>query len=235
MTTQPTGIHRQSTTQRLQRCGIIAGPAFTASFLINGLTEPGYDPLRHPVSSLALGPHGWVQSATFEGAGLLYLAFALGLARTRRGTRTGPWGAATFIAAAAIGLVGAGLFHTDPFSGYPPGTPDAHTTYTAIGALHDALSVPTFLGIPAAAIAYAWWFHRRQHPGWATYCLVTGLLFVAGFALTSAAFNQAPALVAYGGLLQRTTVTIGFTWLTLLAIHNQRQPEPANPTSSPLT
>ena len=32
------------------------------------------------------------------------------------------------------------------------------------------------------------------------------------------AFNQAETLVDFGGLLQRTTITIGWTWLTLLAI-----------------
>jgi hypothetical protein len=46
------------------------------------------------------------------------------------------------------------------------------------------------------------------------------------------AFNQAEGLVEFGGLLQRATVTVGWAWLTLLAIHLLRGlPEP--PTRRP--
>ncbi|MFI5711848.1 DUF998 domain-containing protein [Kribbella sp. NPDC051620] len=44
----------------------------------------------------------------------------------------GVWGA---------GLLGAGLFNTDPVSGFPLGTP-ATVDYTTSGALHDAFSLP---------------------------------------------------------------------------------------------
>lgn len=37
--------------------------------------------------------------------------------------------------------------------------------------------------------------------------------------LTNFAFSQAPALVDVGGLLQRITISIGFAWLTALAVH----------------
>ena len=40
--------------------------------------------------------------------------------------------------------------------------------------------------------------------------------------LASAAFNQVPVLVSFGGLLQRAAVTTGFAWLTGLAIHTLR-------------
>jgi hypothetical protein len=62
-------------------CGVIAGPLFIVGFLIEGALTPDYDPLRHPVSSLALGPFGWTQTANFMIAGLLTLAFAIGLIR----------------------------------------------------------------------------------------------------------------------------------------------------------
>jgi Protein of unknown function (DUF998) len=44
------------------RCGLVAGPVFVAVFLGEGAVRDGYQPLRHPVSSLALGPGGWVQA-----------------------------------------------------------------------------------------------------------------------------------------------------------------------------
>jgi hypothetical protein len=55
---------------------------------------------------------------------------------------------------------------------------------------------------------------------------------VAGFVLASMAFNQVEQLVAFGGLLQRATITLGWTWLTMLAVHLLRSlPQP--PTSRP--
>jgi hypothetical protein len=62
-------------TKALLSCGVIAGPLFVAAFLVEGAARVGYDPLRHPVSSLALGDHGWKQTANFVVAGLLTLAF----------------------------------------------------------------------------------------------------------------------------------------------------------------
>ena len=73
---------RQGWTRRLLRCGVAAGPVFVAVFLFEGAVREGYRPLRHPVSSLALGSRGWIQAANFAVAGTLFLAAAKGLART---------------------------------------------------------------------------------------------------------------------------------------------------------
>ena len=96
---------------------------------------------------------------------------AVGLSRAKTPTtKAGP----ALIGAAAVGLLGAGAFKTDPVSGYPPGTPDAFTRHTAHGALHDLLSAPTFLGLPAAALVYARAFRRDHERGWAAYSAATG-------------------------------------------------------------
>ena len=76
---------------RLLRAGLVAGPLFIVLFLVEPAFHAGYDPMRHPVSSLALGPGGWVQVLNFVVAGLLCLAFAAGL---RRALRPGPGAAA---------------------------------------------------------------------------------------------------------------------------------------------
>jgi hypothetical membrane protein len=201
---------------------MLAGALFITTFLIEGATRPDYNPLRHPVSSLALGPTGWIQVANFMVAGALYLALAAGMLRARRAQPVGPRAGAVLIGAVGVGLLGSGAFSTDPVSGYPPGTPDFPASYTTSGALHDAFSLPVFLGLPAAAIIYSWWFLRHGNRGWAGYSLATSLAFLVAFALTNAAFSQAPHLVDYGGLLQRTTITLGLTWLTLLAIHTHQ-------------
>ena len=104
----------------LLRCGVVAGPLFIMTFLVEGARRSGYDPRRHPVSSLALGPGGWVQAANFAITGALYLALAAGLARTPdpdAGTRAGP----VLIGAAAVGLLGAGVFTTEPGQRVPAG------------------------------------------------------------------------------------------------------------------
>jgi hypothetical protein len=94
----------------LRRAGAAAGPLFVAAFLAEGATRPDYDPLRQPVSALALGPRGWRQRANFAVTGTLLLAGAVGLGR--RGGLVG---------AAAVGLLGAGAFRTYPIAGYPAG------------------------------------------------------------------------------------------------------------------
>jgi hypothetical protein len=48
-------------------------------------------------------------------------------------------------------------------------------------------------------------------------------VFAVGFVLASLAFGQVADLVAVGGLLQRLTITIGWTWLTLLALLLMRE------------
>jgi hypothetical protein len=204
-------------TARLLRCGVAAGPLFITTFLAAGATRADYDPLRHPVSSLALGPHGWVQVVNFVTAGVLCGAAAVGLARAPLTVRTriGP----ILVGGAALGLLGSGAFLTDPVSGYPPGTPDLLVSHSSTETmLHDLFAIPVFLGLPAAALAYGWAFRRAGDRGWATYSTASGLGMLATFVLTSAAFAQAPALVEFGGLLQRLTITIGLGWLTAVSL-----------------
>jgi Protein of unknown function (DUF998) len=209
----------KTSTRALLACGAVAGPLFTAAWLLEGATRTHYDPLRHPVSSLELGPFGWTQQANFVAAGLLTLGFAVGLRRALRplgGSRWGP----LLVAAHGVGLLGAGVFVTDPVSGYPPGTPDHLPAYgSAHAALHDLFSIGTFVGLPLASLVFARRFAGWGQRGWAAYSAATGVAFLAGTVLTSQAFNQAESLVDHGGLLQRATVTVGWTWLTLLALH----------------
>ena len=141
-------------TRRLLRCGVAAGPVFVAVFLAEGAVRDGYRPLRHPVSSLALGPRGWIQAGNFAVAGTLFLAGAAGLARA--GDPAPGRAAPALIGAAGAGLIGAAVFTTDPVSGYPPGTPDALTHPTRAGIAHNLAAVPVFVGLPAAALASGW-------------------------------------------------------------------------------
>jgi hypothetical membrane protein len=210
----------RSTTRALLGCGVLAGPLFVLVFLIEGATRAGYDPLRHPVSSLALGPYGWLQTINFLVVGALYLAFAVGLWRAPRSlvrTRLG----VVLLGAAALGMLGAGLFTTDPVSGYPPGSKEL-SGYTTTGALHDLVSVPTFLGLPLAALVFAGSFLRSGNRAWALYSAATGVVMLVAFWLASGAFAQQPGLVDFGGLFQRAVIVTGFAWQTALAVRTRQ-------------
>jgi hypothetical protein len=198
--------------------GAIAGPLFVLIFLIEGVTRANYNPFRHPVSSLGLGEFGWVQSANFIIAGLLTLAFAVGLRLALRPQRDSTWGP-LLIAIWAIGLLGAGLFVTDPISGYPPGTPDLIDIPTLNGALHDQISLLGFIALVGACFVFGFRFATQGERGWAIYSVLSGLVFALGIVLASIAFGQNESLVAFGGLIQRLAVTVGWAWQTLLAIH----------------
>ena len=208
-------------TRRLLTAGALAGPLFVAAFLVEGATRPHYDPVRHPVSSLALGGGGWVQQVAFVFGGLLSLALALGLRRALRGQPAATWGP-LLVAVWGLGLIGAGLFLTDPVSGYPPGTPDRSDHHTVHGALHDVASLVGFVALTAACFAFSRAFARRGRRGWAAYSAASGIGFPAALVLASAAFAQNAALVGVGGLVQRAMVVIGWSWLTLLALRTRR-------------
>ena len=204
-------------TKAFLACGAIAGPLFVVAFLVEGATRADYDPLRHPVSSLALGDLGWTQTANFLVAGLLTLAFAVGLWRALPPGRGSTWGP-LLVGVWAVGLLGAGVFVTDPVSGYPPGTPDRLLRNSWHGALHDLFSLAAFAALAAACFVFGRRFAGRGERGWAIYSVVTGLSFVGAFVISSAGFAQVAGLVDLAGLLQRVAVSVGFGWLSLLAV-----------------
>lgn len=196
--------------------GVIAGPLFVLTFLIAGATRPDYDPVRHPVSSLALGPFGWVQTANFVVGGLLMLALAVGLvllpgARQKVG--------AVLVGVWAVGLLGAGAFVIDPVSGYPPGTPAVPDEATVAGTLHNLFAAAAFLSLGAACFVLAAGGRR-----WALYSVLSGVALLATFIVSGIGLAQADAVVDVAGLWQRISMIIGWVWLTVLALGLLRSP-----------
>jgi hypothetical protein len=137
-------------TKTLLACGVIAGPLFVVVFLVEGATRAHYDPLRHPVSSLAFSDAGWTQRTNFLVTGLLMLAFAIGLRRALRPLGGSTWGP-LLVGTCAVGLLGAGIFVADPMNGYPPGTPDKRLDYSTHGVLHDLFSALSSWGCHSPA------------------------------------------------------------------------------------
>jgi hypothetical protein len=213
---------RQAWTRGLLRCGMAAGPVFVAVFLLEGAARDGYRPLRHPVSSLALGSRGWIQTANFAVAGTLFLAGAAGLARAGDPI-AGGWAAPVLVGAAGAGLIGAAVFTTDPVSGYPPGTPDALTQPSRTGTAHNLAAVPVFTGLPAAALACGWRSWGAGQHRFGLYSAGTAVTMLTSMVLAGAGFGQSPRLVNLGGLFQRASIITGFAWLTTLSAQALRR------------
>jgi len=211
---------------RLLVVGAFAGPLFVVTFLVEGALRDAYDPMRHPVSSLALGPWAWVQVANFVVTGLLTLVLAAGLRRSLRSApdpRPGSFWGPLLVAGWGVGLIGAGVFVTDPVSGYPPGAPAQPAQPSWHGILHDLVfSLPAFAALVLACAVMSRAFAARRSRGWAVFSALTGVAVLVFFVLATAGFSQAPAFVDTAGLWQRLSVGVGWLWLTVLALHLHR-------------
>ncbi|MDR7276373.1 DUF998 domain-containing protein [Catenuloplanes atrovinosus] len=204
---------------RLLIAGLVAGPLFTAMFLAEGaLRGGGYSPLRHPVSSLALGPQGWRQVTAFIAAGLLVVLFSIGL---RRSLRPGPGSLVVppLVAIWGIGLIGAGVFPTDPVGGYPT----AATPATWHGQLHDlAFSLPGFTALALAMLTASVAFARRGSIWFAAYSALSSVAFAVLFAFATMGFSGVAPWTSAAGLWQRLCVSVGWLWLFLFAVDRRR-------------
>jgi hypothetical protein len=201
---------------------VAAGPAFVTVFLLEGAVRDGYRPLRHPVSSLALGPRGWIQAGNFAVAGTLFLAGAAGLARAGAAVPSSR-AAPALVGAAGAGLIAAAIFTTDPVSGYPPGTADALTQPSGTGTVHNLAAIPVFVGLPAAALACGSRSLLAGQNRFGLYSCGSAVIMLTSMLLAGAGFGQSPRLVNLGGLFQRASIITGFAWLTALSAQALRR------------
>jgi hypothetical protein len=201
-------------TKALLVCGALAGPLFVTTFL--GASRPDYDPLRHSISTLALGEDGWIQRLNFIVAAVLTLAFAVGVRRVLW-PQGASWGL-LLIGLWAVGLLGAGIFLTDPTAGYPPGTPAKLPDPSMHGSLHNLAAGLGFPALVAACLVFARRFAARGQRGWALYSTVSGIVLFVLTVLAGYGFPRTEGLGEFGGLFQRIAVVCGWGWLTALAI-----------------
>jgi hypothetical protein len=134
-------------------------------------------------------------------------------------------------------LIVAGIFPTDPKPGYPPGTAGTTEATTVPGMIHDLNALPCFAALTATALVLARRFAGqpgRRGRMWG--CLAIGLVVPATFVLSGVLFSQAAAAgtldASYHGLAQRLTITLGFGWLSVIALLLLRE-QPSRPTPQP--
>jgi hypothetical protein len=208
-------------TPALLSCGVLAGPLFVLAFLLDGATRPGYDPMSMTVSLLAVGDRGWVQTLNFLVDGLLLAAFTIGLFRVLRDRGTPSMAGPLIIGIVALGVLGAGIFATDPGAGFPPGVPSPPEP-SSHGALHDVASLFVFPVMPVASFTFAARFARWGERSLAVYSVVSGVLLVIAFVLLVVGYIGSEGLILGPGVVQRLFIIIGWGWIAVIALYLRR-------------
>ena len=207
-------------TRLLLGCGVAGGLLFVVSFLIQGATRSGYDPARNYVSTLALGPGGWVQVATFIVTAGLIAACAVGLARGMRPGRGSVW-VPRLIGLFAIGTFFAGVFKGDPDRGYPPGSgapANGPGDLSWHGVLHIVSAEVMFFSVVAAAVICTIRFQEEKRPAWTMYSAVSALLIL--YVLSSQPAED------IRGIVQRIGLVVTFGWIAALALRTRADLRP---------
>lgn len=201
-------------TRWLLGCGVVAGPLFVAIATAQVLTRDGFDLGHQPISLLSVGEHGWIQISNFVVAGLLNIAFSVGVRRAMAPGRLAAW-ASTLLMVYGVGLVAGGAFVPDPALGFPPGTPDEipdemswHATLHAVG---PALA---FLALILASLLLARGFGLHGRHLWARFSAATGAICLV--------LSAWPDTGSAGVRLFLATV-VGSAWVTALGVDALRR------------
>jgi hypothetical membrane protein len=188
--------------------GVVAGPIFVITAVVQILTREGYELARHPLSLLANGPYGWVQSANFVLAGLLSLVFAYAVVPHLRGGR-GAVAGPLLLAVYGVGLIIGGVFKADPAMGFPAGAPAGVPDRMSTSSLIHAFAPPlAFLALVAACLVLS---RRFAAEGDRTAAVLTVVVAVACLLLP----------LPVGPLLSIrlfVAVVLGFAWVTAFAV-----------------
>jgi hypothetical membrane protein len=207
-------------TRSLLGYGVLAGPFYLAVGVIQALVRDGFSFARHPLSVLAKGPGGWVQTANFALTGLMVIAAAVGFARV-----LGPKARLTswFLGAYGAGMLVAALFPADPVDGFPVGTPlGPPTSMSTTGMVHFIVGTLGFTALGIACLVAARAMSRRGERSLARYSIASGVgvlvAFFGGGALSS---------LPIGILGIWLAVIVGWAWLVVMSRHLYRvAPDP---------
>jgi hypothetical protein len=208
-------------TRSLLGYGMLVGPFYLALGVGQGLIRDGFSFARHPLSVLANGPGGWVQTANLVLSALMVLAAVLGIARVAakdsRGMRTA-------LVVYALGMIAAAIFPTDPMDGFPPGTPlGVPTTMSTSGLVHLMAGVVTFVAMAIASWTGARTMSKRGERGLSRLSLAAGFVVFLGF------FGGAALSTSGGGVAGIwLAVVTGWAWLAIVSCYYYRvSPDPS--------
>jgi len=207
---------RSPLTFGLVSCGAVGAFLFTATYLIEGVTRPGYDAGPQPMSALSLGPGGWVQQVNFVVYGVLLVLSAVGWYRFLTPERGAIW-FPLLQGISGLCLIGAGVFSMDPFPGYPPGATLAPSTVH--GTLHSILAWVLILTLALGCFAFAQYARLPHWRGWFVYSLITGMLILIFWgSFVQGASGTVASLVPLAGLVERLSAGSHDLWICLLVV-----------------
>jgi hypothetical protein len=200
-------------TRSLLGYGVLAGPFYLAVGLVQAFVRDGFSFMRHPLSVLANGPGGWVQTANFVLTGLMVLAAAVGFKRV-----LGPKSRAVsgFLRAFGVSTIVASVFPADPMDGFPAGTPvGPPTSISTTGLVHFIAGALGFVSLAVSCFFAARAMSRRNVPSLSRLSFLSGLAVVLGF---------------FGGFLVPGmgtlgiwfAVVVGWAWLAVMSLHLYR-------------
>lgn len=212
----PSELTADRVTKSLLGYGVIAGPLYVVTSLVQAVVRDGFDLTRHAWSQLALGEGGWVQTTNLVVTGLMLVAFAIGL---RRALRTGPaagW-APFLIGVFGASMVVAGMFPVDPAAGFPAGlaTPETMSTSALVHLAAGAIGFPC---LAAGLLVLARRLAREGNTGHALAARIIGPAFLVSFA------GMASGLFGPTGIPVFVVTVVGCLLLiAVLAVHRYRQ------------
>ena len=218
--TNDSGFERgAAVTRSLLGYGVIAGPFYLAVALAQAFVRDGFDLTRHPLSVLANGRGGWIQTVNFVLSGLMVIAAAVGFRRV-----LGPKSRAVmiFLGAFGVSMLAAAVFPADPVDGFPIGTPSGFpTSISTRGLLHFVAGSLGFTSIGVSCLFAAVVMRRRNVRSLSLLSLFAGLAILFGF---------------YGGMVLSSgggiggiwfSVVVGWAWLLVMSLHLYRvSPDP---------
>lgn len=193
--------------------GVAGTLLFPFTYLISGAVRPGYNPWQQAISTLSLGPGGWLQRANFIMCGGSVIWLALVFRKILRGGSCATW-YPRVRAIEGIGLIMIGFFSTDPAPGYPPGTLSTSTTLQGGIHLGFTILVVNMMALGLFVISKRFW-KDPNFPGWTVFSIISGLLtfvFMTAFGISNATHS------GYPGLFERLATNTDTVWGAALLI-----------------
>ena len=201
-------------THRLLLLGMWAGPLYLVVGIAQALVRQGFDFGRHPLSVLANGPGGWIQTANFVVTGAMVIAAAVGIRRALAPTSRA---VSVFLAAFGLSMIVAAVFRADPMDGFPAGTPAGPpTSISTHGLVHFAAGGLGFICLGVSCLVAARAMSRRDARSLARLSLLCGIVILVGFFGGMAIPNSSPVLGIW------IAVVVGWAWLAVLSHHLSR-------------